>query len=322
MVKTPAVPTGSNATVVLDGASAVVADPDYSQARVSMDVPKLAAAGTTVRVPVTFTNSTGAEVTAATATVTTATAGVTAEPVTFPTPIAPGASATVQVPVKLAAGLKPQRITLTAQADYTAGGSRYRTDVSAEFTVPYADLAQAYSNNGVTDAGSYSGGNLDGSGNSLAAEQLAAAGVQPGEPVAADGLQYTWPAVPPAAADNVPAAGQTISVSGSGNTLGLLGTGIGGNGAGGQVTLHYSDGTTSTGEAGYPNWCCTNTNPYDATLAATSKGRYTQQGLANTTTDYKLFSSTVHVAAGKELVAVTLPGNSGMHVFAIAVGNT
>ena len=69
-----------------------------------------------------------------------------------------------------------------------------------------------------------------------------------------------------------PAVAQTISLSGQGNALAFLGTGTSGS-AGDDATVHYADGTTTTGTLGMPNWCCLATDTYGAKIAVADQGQ-------------------------------------------------
>ncbi len=57
-----------------------------------------------------------------------------------------------------------------------------------------------------------------------------------------------------------------------------------------------------------------------AKLAVSVKGRYTQSGLANTTTDYRVFYTAVPLTPGKTVKAIKLPGG-GLGFFAATLAN-
>jgi hypothetical protein len=128
------------------------------------------------------------------------------------------------------------------------------------------------------------------------------------------------PDVAPGSPDNVAGGARTVPVSGQGNALAVLGTGTSGS-ATDAVTVHYADGSTSAGTLGMPNWCCLATNSYGAKIAITTKGKNTTTGPAYPTTEYRLYTNTVEVDPSKQVIAVTLPGNAAVHVFALTVGS-
>jgi hypothetical protein len=280
---------------------------------VTLTAPSLVAPGKTVEGKLSFTNGTPLPV----RDVTFAVEGFRAEVSGGVRSVNPGQ--TVTVPVKLTpdAALKPEDYKLTATATYRARLSDHRVTDSATVTVPYASLAAAYGNVGVTDAAHVTAGNIDGGGSSFRADGLADAGLRPGATFTASGAQLIWPAQGNGSVDNVVGGGQTIAVSGSGSRLVLAGTGTGT--AKGTVTVWYADGSTSQGDTGFPNWCCADPTQYGASTVATVMGKNTQSGAAYPTVPYKIFSNTIPVTAGKQVVAITLPANAALHVFAAGI---
>ncbi|RNI24905.1 NEW3 domain-containing protein [Flexivirga caeni] len=209
---------------------------------------------------------------------------------------------------------------LTATADYTSDGKQATTrgyfDVLRN--VPYANLAAAYNNVGVTAGADPTPGNFDGSGNSFNAELLAGQGLTPGANVTANGFSFTWPNVAPGVADNAEAAGQLIKLTGTGSTLAFLGSGVGDQSD--TVTVHYTDGSTSTGTVGFPNWSFSDPTEFGAKLAFSTMGRNTPTGLADTAYAYRIFTNTIPLDTGKTVQSVQLPNNSALHLFAWTVG--
>jgi beta-glucosidase len=125
-------------------------------------------------------------------------------------------------------------------------------------------------------------------------------------------------------ADNIVARGQTVPVTGSGTTLGFLGTGDYGT-ASGSVTVTYTDGTTDTQSLSFADW-------YDAGPAAggsiVATAAYHNTPTGTVTHDVHVYYASVPLVVGKTPAYVTLPDVSGppmtnqiaMHVFAIGVG--
>lgn len=229
------------------------------------------------------------------------------------------ASATVQVTEP---AMKPGTTvsTITATARYTAGLAGPGTSsgpLTITSVVPYPTLADAYNNIGTTPESDTSKGDFDGGGNSYSADALAKVGATPGATIQANGQTFTWPASAPGTPDNATAAGQAIDLSGSGSQLAFLGAEAGFTS--GDVTVTYTDGTTSSGTLGFPNWCCSTTDDYGAKIALTTDHRDTQAGPANFGTSYQVFTNTVPLDAGKTVQTVTLPNQAAIHVFAMSV---
>ncbi|MFJ3140040.1 NEW3 domain-containing protein [Streptomyces sp. NPDC086843] len=210
--------------------------------------------------------------------------------------------------------------TFTATATYTGGdGAGAATGTRTE-TVgsPLPDLAAAYNNVGVTDENDTAPGNYDGDGNSFSAQKLAAVGLTPGSTVRALGAELTWPDVEPGTKDNVSSQGQAITLSGQGGRLVLLGSGVT-SGATGTATVYYTDGTSSRGSFGFPNWSFDPADAHGAMLVASSDGRNRPDGYGNAGIDYRIFAHSVPLDATKQVRFVVLPSNGNVHVFAMAV---
>ncbi|WP_275294980.1 NEW3 domain-containing protein [Amycolatopsis sp. La24] len=316
-MKTGSVDSGAAQDIRLLGASAVGGFfPADDNASVRLSAPATAAPGQAVSATASFTNSTPLPVRDVALSV--QANGFHAEASQAPALVWPGQ--TVQVPVRLTpdAGLRPADYELTATAKYQARLSTHEATGSAMVTVPYATVAAAYGNVGVTDAAHAANGDLDGSGSSFRAEGLAEAGLKPGAQFTADGAQATWPNAGTGKPDNVVAGGQTVAVQGSGAKLVLTGTGTG-SAAKGQVVVRYADGSTSQAELGFPNWCCADPAQYGATTVASVQGKNTKSGPAYPTVAYRVFANSVPLDPGKRAVAVTLPSNSALHVFTVAI---
>lgn len=208
--------------------------------------------------------------------------------------------------------------TLTATASYRTG--RTHDSVGGQQTLitntPYASLAQAANNVAITDESNTAPGNFDGDGDSYSAQALAAAGAAPGATVTHNGVAFTWPSTAVGTNDNVVADGQVITLSGQGSKLAFLGSEAGATT--GTVTVTYTDGTSSTGTLGFPNWCCTDQKAYGAEPAVTTDHRNTPSGPANQGTAYDVFYNTIPITAGKAIATVTLPATPAIHVFAVS----
>ncbi len=210
--------------------------------------------------------------------------------------------------------------TFTATATYRGGdgeGSAVasRTVRSGD---PLPSLAAAYDTVGITSESDPAPGNYDGDGNSFSAEQLDAAGAGRGDTVTALGAALTMPDVDPGTPDHVASAGQAIELDGQGTRLVLLGSGVG-FGATGTVTVYYTDGTTSSGSIGFPNWSFQEPTAHGATLAVSTTGRNRPDGYGDAAYQYRLFAHSVPLTAGKTVDFVVLPGNATVRVFALAI---
>ncbi|MCW3840681.1 NEW3 domain-containing protein [Micromonospora yasonensis] len=218
--------------------------------------------------------------------------------------------------------------TVVVEAVYTAHGERGVSTSAIPLIVPYASLAAARNNVGISQNADVDSANLDGAGNSYSVEALAAAGIHPGAELRYADVPVTWPDVPAGSPDNVVATGQIILLSGSGHKLVFLG-GSSPDDAGGQGTIYYADGTTSTYTVTLDNWWY----PPTHNEAIASMPYVNSQGIGGRPRGQR--QQTVYVNAvavditpGKQVMAVTLPiggvvgegqRTSGMHVFAMGM---
>jgi alpha-L-fucosidase 2 len=200
------------------------------------------------------------------------------------------------------------------------GGTATGTAATA---VPYPNLAATFANVGITDDTNTDVGNIDGSGSSMSAQALAAAGVNPGAAVSHAGLSLTWPGAPAGTPDNTLAAGQPVQLAGTGSTLGFLLAGSYGP-VSGTGTVLYSDGTRQPFTLTAPDWYSTSAT---GDVAITT-GYRNRPGNTQQTHSIKVFYAGVPLQAGKAVSAVVLPnvgttvasGTPLMHVFAMALG--
>ncbi|MFI5061841.1 MAG: hypothetical protein ACHP7F_10355, partial [Actinomycetales bacterium] len=177
-------------------------------------------------------------------------------------------------------------------------------------------LAAAFNNVGVTDLTNSSVGNFDGDGNSFSAEQLQAAGVTPGSTVSFAGATFTWPSAASGTNDNVQTNGQIVAASGSGAKLAFLGSEAGD--VQGTVTVTYTDGTTSAGQLGFPNWSFSSATEFGSQVAISTNGRNTPSGYADSAYAYRVFYNSIPLTQGKIIATVTLPTSTSIHVFAFS----
>jgi alpha-galactosidase len=234
--------------------------------------------------------------------------------------VAPGRHASVTFEVTSTA--PPPGIvtdTVSATVGYRAGTRTESTaaDLSVVTDTPFPSLSAAFNNVAVTDESDPGPGNFDGDGDSYDAQALATAGVTPGATITSNGATFTWPTAAAGTEDNVEGDGVLVDLSGSGSKLAFLGSEAGFDSA--AVTVTYTDGTTSTGTLGFPNWCCAPTNAYGATPAVVTTNRDTPTGPADYGTDYDVFYNAIAIDAGKTVATVTLPDDPAIHIFAMTV---
>jgi alpha-galactosidase len=255
--------------------------------------------------------------------------GWTAQPASQPIgPVAVGGSATTTFSLSPPTPPKGKAAqTLGATATYTWNGSPFAT--TAQETVltdtPYDNLAQAYNNIGITDETNPTPGNFDGDGNSYSAQALAAGDpanpadpkVTPGTTITVAGTTFTWPDVPSGTLDNVAGGGVTVKFNGQGSKLAFLGAEAGF--VSDTVTMHYTDGSTSTASLGFPNWCCTDPAAYGAQVAFYGLNRDTQSGPANYGIHYQVFYNAIPISSTKTVAEVTLPNAIQIHIFDMAL---
>src|ERR1700722_940787 len=183
-------------------------------------------------------------------------------------------------------------------------------------------LQQAFDNVGITSAANASAGNFDGTGDSFSAASLAADALRPGRSLLHDGLTVHWPHVAPGSPDNVVADGQTIAVTGTGTTLGIVGA-SGYGPTSGTVTVNYADGSNSTATVTFADWVATSPSAGTDLLATT--GGWNPAGTIPVSLSY----AAVPLTAGKAVASVTLPtvggsvgkGVPAMHIFSLTIGS-
>ena len=287
---------------------------------VSVSAPTLSQAGQTGTVTTTFTNtgtSAAHNVAMNLDLPTTWTASATT-PSTFAS-VAGGQKVTttwsVNIP-KDAAGL------FNLITDATVNGA-HDSSAWTQADVPYASVPAAYNNDAITSDDNRGGANLDGAGASFSAQALAAAGATPGASIVHDGLTFTWPNTQIGQADNVVASGQTIDYSGSGSTMGFLGTSTWGP-VTGSGTIAYTDGSSQPFTIGFGDWA-NGTPPTggDVAIRAAYGNQPGNKTGWQTTIDY----FPVMLDPSKTVQSVTLPpgnavpqgGTPAMHIFGISI---
>jgi beta-glucosidase len=306
-------------TVTVNGVSGTA--PIVVQGTLTSTAPSIMGAGSSGPVSATFTNGDTGPVRGLTVGITVPT-GWTATPTT-PTSydsVAAGSSVTVKWTVSAAASVAPGVYPIT----FTATSSAGTFTSSAQVKVPYASVAAAYDNTGISNDNAPAAGAFDGSGLNYSAQALAAAGFNAGQSITAGGIGFTWPGtnVP----DNIVAGGQVLPVSGSGRLLGFLGASAFGN-TSGPGTIVYSDGTTQTYTLSFADWWSGSATP-GTSIAATTNYINTGPNSSRQNQTVHVYEAWTALDPNKTVQYVILPdiaengqvaGNPAMHVFALGI---
>jgi beta-glucosidase len=246
-------------------------------------------------------------------------------PASFST-VAPGQTVRTTWSITVPADVNPGNYDVSAEATFTdAAGQDSVSDATTE-SVPYPSWAAAINNTGISDDANTTAGNLDGGGASYSAQALAAAtpSLTPGATVTHNGLTFTWPNAQPGTPDNVVAGGQTVPLTGSGSTLGLLGAGDYGT-ASGTATITYTDGSSQSFPLSYADWWANAPTAGDDILTSVP---YINQPTGRQNQRVSIYYASLPLAAGKTPQYLTLPnvsqgavaGATAMHIFAVAIG--
>jgi beta-glucosidase len=226
-------------------------------------------------------------------------------------------SASVSWTVTAPASARAGADTITGTAAYRLAGRRLTRTATATMTTPFATLAAAFDNRGISSNADPGAANLDGGGYSFSAEALAAVGYTPGATVTAAGHSYTWPDTTPGQLDNATGSGQLISVGRSGSSLSFLGTGTFGTQ---QATAHvtYTDGTTADVALTFPDWF-SNAATGNAQLAVTTANWNRPPTDTIGPHAVSLYATGGALDPAKTVSTVALPSNGSVHIFAMAV---
>jgi beta-glucosidase len=228
--------------------------------------------------------------------------------------VAPHQTVTARWSVTVPAGAAGGSAAVTATTRYTGSDHRPAASGTANVSIAYPDLAAAFNTVAVSDDANPAAGNFDGSGYSYSAQALASAGVTAGGPIGG----FTWPSAAPGQPDVVTAQGQVIVQGGSGPALAFLLAGTSSLQSG-TVTVTYTDGTTSSGTVTAPDWYNNAAAPGSALVVTTPHWNRPAGSTLPADHQVSLYSSSVPLTAGKTVAYLTLPSNSGLHVFATAV---
>lgn len=222
-----------------------------------------------------------------------------------------------------------------------------------------ASLSACFNNTGISSDSNTTQADIDGSGDSFSATDLAGAGWASGGKVTLDGATFTLPAYGSGQKDNVLAANQTVTYSGSGNALEFLATttygslatpgAIAGDNTAPYVpagtavsgsycftgtdpqgpcaatgTITYTDGTTAQYDLTAPNWWSTGGSLPTVVLPHRNDATGTHAS------PHGLFAFSVPIDPSKTVASVTLPdvGNhigdqtQSLHIFGMTTRDT
>ncbi|MEU7895794.1 NPCBM/NEW2 domain-containing protein [Nonomuraea sp. NPDC049152] len=317
--RVPALAASASAELELIGAGVVGGlFPGDGDATVTSVVPAMLTPGGTVEVPVTFANRTGLPARDVRLALQVP-AGWTAPSPRQAKIVLNGKSFDGKLSLTVPDDAQPGPATLIASATYRVHADQREVTSAAASKVPHKSLAAAFDNVGISDDADVAKGNIDGGGSSFSRQRLAAAGLTPGVAVQVQGAPFTWPDTEPGHPDNVSGHAQTFALAGQGNTLAFLGTGTSGSAAG-ALTVHYADGSAEQRSLGFANWCCLDPAAYGSKIAFSTRGKNTAAGPNQfPNVDYRVFHNAVRINPAKRVVAVTMPDNGAVHVFAATV---
>ncbi|MPY61107.1 SGNH/GDSL hydrolase family protein [Streptomyces spongiae] len=174
-------------------------------------------------------------------------------------------------------------------------------------------LERHFDNRAVSDDARPGEADFDGSGASLSAQDLTAAGWAPGRSLTVQGARLTLPRRAAGQPDNVRADGQSVRVRGRGDALAFLVAGTGGTDTGGTGTVRYTDGTRSSYRLTASDW---RTGPLATKAVALGHVNTPGGQLAEKA---RLYVVTVPVVRGREVASVSLPRSPDLHVFSLSV---
>ncbi|MGX1134275.1 lysophospholipase L1-like esterase [Streptomyces glaucescens] len=174
-------------------------------------------------------------------------------------------------------------------------------------------ITRLFDNTAVSEDARPAEADFDGSGASLSAADLTAAGWTRGRALTVQGARLAWARPAPGEPDNVVADGQAVRVHGRGDALAFLVAGSAGQDVTGSGTVGYADGSASPYLLTAPDW---RRGPL-ATKAVALPHINTPGGqLAEKA---RLYVVTVPIVPGRQVTSVTLPSAAGLHVFAVSV---
>lgn len=270
-------------------------------------------------------NSMGTNPVTVTWTATSNASGLTLNPTSGTLTAAAGQSATVPLTISASASAAKGYDDITVAAT-SANGSNLPSLILPVAVAPSSSILRQFNNIGIADFTNPGCANFDGQQGGYSQSTLNAAGLSPGASVTADGATFTWPNVSVCNPDNVQANGQTIPVThtlSGATSLAFLGAGGDGNSQG-PVTVHYTNGTSTTENLGFSDWALganSETPQYGNSIVANMPYRY--EGGSYQKLEMYMFATLIPINPDKTVASVTLPmasdvSGGSLHVFAVA----
>lgn len=259
----------------------------------------------------------------------TAPSGVTITPSTATINVPPHGTGTATLTAAADAGTTQNFYSAPVTLTTEGTGTTQSLDQTILVATP-GSLLSTFNNVGISDSSDEAAADFDGDGNSYSASALAADGLTAGQNVTVNGVTFSWPLPSDGFPDNTVPDGQTVTVNAASGTqtLAFLGSATKGP-VSGPVTLHYSDGSTSTYWLGLSDWTLNGGGAkpaYGNQIAAATTYRDCPSctgGQESVGTD--VFYTAVPVDSGKTLSSVTLPNGTGSgeeHIFSIGTSTT
>ncbi len=251
-------------------------------------------------------------------------AGLTATPATGAITVDPGtgtgtAKITVSAPRTTAFGYYQLPVEFSSNGVELTGG---------EVTVVVASgrsLVGHFTNVAIGDDGK-DNADFDTGGWYYSRQNLAAKGITAGKKTAVPGtdLSFTLDEVPAGRPDNLIANGQKLDATGLARDttkISFVGAASYGDSSGGKATITYADGSTQETPLEFGDWCLGGdpSAPPKFGNIGIVQSDYRNWDLSRDTAKPWLFATApVELAAGKQIVGITLPEKGNLHVFAIA----
>ncbi|WP_250005772.1 GH92 family glycosyl hydrolase [Actinoplanes sp. M2I2] len=232
-------------------------------------------------------------------------------------PVSGTAAVTVTAPAGTALGTYPLTVTVTgagpaltkkANLVVTAPVTCAASSAAGQCAV---NLSSLRSRDGTATVAATAEGNFDGSGWSYDAALMPAAG-----PVTWGGVTYDAPNPGGAAANLVPATGQTLLLpAGSRTSANLVLTSHNGP-VGTSVTIGYTDGTSASSSVTVADWCGT---AAAGTTAVLSMPHRIKAGQGVDGPPVALFGASLPLTPGKQIRSITLPSDPRVYVYAVTL---
>lgn len=215
----------------------------------------------------------------------------------------------VAVPADAADGYRTVDVTV-------ASGGRTVTEHVTVLVARPGSLTAAMDVVGTADESDPGVADLDGAGNSLSRQQLAAVGLTPGSLHDASGTRFTWPSSPVGEPDTLAPAGQKVTLSAPARRVVVVGTGINGGGRT-TATATLDDGSTVPVDVSFGDWVLPSGSG-DPVYGNTVVAHMAERNASSSDHGAYVFATAPFDApAGRTVTALTFPSTDRLRVFAI-----